>query len=77
MIIFIRILFVACMVFIIGSIFGSFSQRPALKVISKVAAIVVIVLFIGMNIHGGPRGGYASNGQYECPFQEQDSIRNQ
>ncbi len=62
-----RILFAASMVFIIGYIFGGFSKRPALAGISKVAAILVIVLFIGVNIllmraafhrdgHGGWRG---------------------
>jgi uncharacterized membrane protein len=48
-IIIIRILFVACMVFIIGYIFGGFSKKPALVTISKVAAILIIVLFIAAN----------------------------
>ncbi|RBL92778.1 hypothetical protein [Chitinophaga flava] len=45
-----RILFAACMVFIIGYIFGGFSRKRVLANISKVAAILVIVLFIGMNV---------------------------
>jgi hypothetical protein len=49
-VIIIRILFVACMVFIIGYIFGGFSKRPALATMSKVAAILVIVLFIAVNV---------------------------
>ena len=49
-IIIIRILFVTCMVFIIGYIFGGFSKKPALATITKVAAILVIVLFIATNI---------------------------
>ncbi|MBC9930919.1 hypothetical protein [Chitinophaga qingshengii] len=64
----IRILFAASMVFIIGYIFGGFSRKRTLATISKVAAILVIVLFIGMNVllmwtafhrdgHGGWRGG--------------------
>ncbi|SDF82582.1 hypothetical protein [Chitinophaga filiformis] len=46
----IRILFIACMVFIIGYIFGGFSKKPLLTSWSKVAAILVIVLFIAANI---------------------------
>ncbi len=45
-----RILFGVCMVFIIGYIFGGFSKRPALACLSKVAAILAIVLFISTNI---------------------------
>jgi hypothetical protein len=48
-IIILRILFVACMVFIIGYVFGGFSKRPSLAVITKVAAILLIVLFIASN----------------------------
>jgi low affinity Fe/Cu permease len=48
-IIIIRILFVTCMVFIIGYIFGGFSKKPALATITKVAAILIIVLFIASN----------------------------
>jgi hypothetical protein len=49
-IIIIRILFVTCMVFIIGYIFGGFSKKPALVTMSKVAAILVIALFIAVNV---------------------------
>ena len=49
-IIIIRILFVVCMVFVIGYIFGGFSRRPILAGISKAAAILLIVLFIGINV---------------------------
>ena len=49
-IIIIRILFVTCMVFIIGYIFGGFSKKPVLTSLSKVAAILVIVLFIAANV---------------------------
>lgn len=48
-IIIIRILFIACMVFIIGHVFGGFSKKPALTVITKVAAILLIVLFFATN----------------------------
>ncbi len=69
-IIILRILFAASMVFIIGYIFGGFSKRPVLKTISKVAAILVIVLFIGVNVglmrfafghHDGRYGGWRCN----------------
>jgi low affinity Fe/Cu permease len=49
-IIIIRILFITCMVFIIGYVFGGFSKKPALTIITKVAAILVIVLFIATNM---------------------------
>lgn len=49
-IILLRILFAACMVFIIGYVFGGFSKRPVLVRITKVAAILAIVLFIGTNV---------------------------
>ena len=61
-----RILFVACMVFVIGYIFGGFSRRPSLAVITKVAAILLIVLFIASNaffMRGGP-GHF--NGRGRC-----------
>ena len=46
----IRILFAASMVFIIGYVFGNFSKKPVLAAITKVAAILAIVLFISVNI---------------------------
>ena len=86
LIIFIRVLFVACMVFILGYIFGSFGKRPVLKTISRIAAILVIVLFIAMNIlfvraaiggcgpHGPWQDGGAHHryGQQECPFNDHE-----
>lgn len=45
-----RVLFAASMVFIIGYIFGGFSKNPTLRVFAKIAAILVIVLFIATNI---------------------------
>jgi hypothetical protein len=52
-----RVLFIASMVFIIGAIFGNFSQRRTLAIFSKIAAILVIVLFfvttgLGMRFGG-------------------------
>lgn len=45
----IRVLFVASMVFIIGYVFGHFSRNRTLRTLTKVASILLIVLFIGMN----------------------------
>ena len=49
-IILIRVLFVACMVFIIGYVFGNFSKSLVLRRITRVAAILAIVLFILSNV---------------------------
>jgi hypothetical protein len=49
-IILIRVLFITCMVFIIGYVFGNFSIKPALRTITKITTILVIVLFIASNI---------------------------
>lgn len=45
-----RVLFVACMVFVIGYVFGPFSGKPVLRTITRVAAVLVIVLFVATNI---------------------------
>jgi len=37
------------MVFIIGYVFGGFSKNPTLVSLTKVAAILVIILFIAAN----------------------------
>ncbi len=49
-IIIVRLLFAACMVFIIGYIFGGFSKKRSLTLLTKVAAILVVVLFVAANI---------------------------
>ena len=63
-----RVLFIACMIFIIGAVFGNFSQRRTLAIFSKIAAILVIVLFfvttgLGMRF-GGWRGYRDHSGTY-------------
>ena len=45
-----RILFAACMVFIIGYVFGGFSRSATLTTITKIASILAIVLFIATNV---------------------------
>ena len=49
LIILIRILFAACMVFVIGYVFGDFSRKKTLATMSKIAAILIIVLFVASN----------------------------
>ena len=44
-----RILFIASMVFITGYVFGSFSKSKTLTVLTKIATILAIVLFISAN----------------------------
>lgn len=61
LLIFARILFVACMVFIIGYIYGPFSRRRGLTVAARVAAIAIIFAFIMMNILAF-RAGASHNG---------------
>jgi len=73
-IILLRVLFIACMVFIIGYVFGNFSKNATLKKITKAAAILAIVLFIFTNVAsfrfgGGHRGNWNHCGYY------QDSTR--
>jgi hypothetical protein len=45
-----RVLFAASRVFIIGYIFGGFSKKPVLRTLAKIAAILVILLFIITNV---------------------------
>ena len=70
-IIIIRILFAACMVFIIGFVFGSFSKRPVLRTLTKIAAVLAIVLFVMSNVflmrfgHPGWRGRHGHGCDYD------------
>ncbi|RQO74184.1 hypothetical protein DBR43_01945 [Pedobacter sp. KBW06] len=48
-IMFMRILFGVCMVFIIGYVFAGFSKNPGLVVLTKIATILAVVLFIAIN----------------------------
>jgi hypothetical protein len=78
-----RVLFVASMVFIIGAIFGNFSQRRTLAIFSKIAAILVIVLFfattgLSMRFGGwGPYRDHRAHNHYEhCDRLPSDSTVN-
>ncbi|WP_353719373.1 hypothetical protein [Dyadobacter sp. 676] len=69
LLIFARILFVACMVFIIGYIFGPFSKRRGLTIAARIASIAIILAFIMMNIfafRGGPRGPWQHRGHWDA-----------
>ena len=75
-IILIRVLFIGCMVFIIGYVFGNFSKKPALKTITKIASILAIVLFISVNIFAFRFGAWHHgnfNGNY-CAWHHADSA---
>ena len=73
-----RILFVACMVFIVGYVFGSFSKSAALRKITKAATILVIVLFISTSILafrvGGRRYGHFA-GHRQCGYYQDSTIK--
>jgi hypothetical protein len=71
-----RVLFAACMVFIIGYVFGSFSKRPVLTSITKVATILAIVLFISTSVMSFRGGGWrrGPDGKYQCGFYQKDST---
>lgn len=64
------------MIFVIGYIFGPFSKKRSLTVISRVAAVFLIVLFIASNAISfrGARGYRYGNWQHECGRWEKDSI---
>ena len=77
LIILIRVLFVACMVFIIGYVFGNFSRSTTLTTITRVASILAIVLFISANIFffrfgGWQRGNF--NGRNNCGWYHRDTT---
>ncbi len=50
LIIIVRLLFAASMVFIIGYIFGGFSRKKSLTRLTKIATILIVVLFIATNV---------------------------
>lgn len=72
-----RILLIACMVFILGYVFGNFSKSQTLTRITKIASILAIALFIVGNIFllrsGGWRHGNHNLGN-NCSISQQDST---
>ena len=73
-----RILFAACMVFIIGYVFGNFSRSPVLTTITKFAAVLAILLLFPANIFFFRSGGWHQRnygGSNVCAWQRQDSVQ--
>ncbi|WP_315822879.1 hypothetical protein [Paraflavitalea speifideaquila] len=75
-IILMRVLFVASMVFIVGYVFGGFSRKPALVTITKVAVVFSIVLFIATTALSFRFGGWRhrQSGQHACGWYQQDAA---
>ena len=72
-----RILFVASMVFILGYVFGNFSKSTTLKTITKVASLLVIVLFFAANAFFFRFGGWRHAGNHyrgDCYVTQKDSL---
>jgi len=66
------------MVFILGYVFGNFSKNRALATITKVAAVLSLVLFLSTNIFffraGNWSNGYRHHHHYECVDEPRDSV---
>jgi hypothetical protein len=67
------------MVFIIGYVFGPFSKKASLTTITRVAAVLVIVLFVFTNIasfrSGGWHGGRFGNQNHSWYCQDSSNHR--
>lgn len=76
LIILMRVLFVASMVFIIGYVFGGFSKKPALVTLTKVAVVLSIVLFIATTALSFRFGGWRhhAGAKQECGWHQRDSL---
>ena len=76
--VFTRILFIASMVFIFGYVFGNFSKNRTLVTITKVAAILSLVLFLSTNIFlfraRNWNDGYRHHHHYACYDEPRDSV---
>ena len=72
-----RIVFIACMVFILGYVFGNFSKSRTLTRITKIASILAIALFIVGNIFLLRSGGWRYGGHNlrgNCSISQKDST---
>lgn len=72
-----RVLFIACMVFILGYVFGNFSKSKTLTRLTKIASILAIALFIVGNIFLLRSGGWRygnHNLRGNCHVSQQDST---
>lgn len=63
----VRLLLAACMVLIIGYVFGGFSKSKRLTIMTKIASILIVILFVSANIFAFRFGNrhFARNGQYD------------
>lgn len=75
-----RVLFIACMVFILGYVFGNFSKSKSLTTITRIASIVAVVLFISANAlmfrFGGWRHGSRNQHSWQMQCEPKDSVEN-
>lgn len=73
-----RILFAVCMVFVLGYVFGNFSKTRTLTAISKIASILLIVLFIFSSTLSARFGRWDGQGRrpynHDCEQTVQDST---
>jgi hypothetical protein len=77
----IRILFIASMVFIIGYVFGGFSKKTSLTLITKIAAVLIVILFIAANglfmrSYFGHGFGYGRNHWNSCDSVQDTHVPN-
>lgn len=75
----IRILFIACIILVIGYVFGNFSKSKALTTLTKVASILLIVLFAGaaaFSFRSARHNGYGTYEKYNhCITHTKDSVQ--
>lgn len=70
-----RVLFIVCMVFIIGYVFGNFSKSPVLTTFTRISAILAIVLFLSTNaLFLRYRGGFRGNTGFGCYHEYRDTT---
>jgi hypothetical protein len=70
-----RVLFAACIVFIVGYVFGNFSKSKSLTTITKVAVILAIALFMWANIFRfGIRYRGNFNGKHNYGWRQLDTT---
>jgi hypothetical protein len=62
------------MVFILGYVFGNFSQKKELTTLTKVASILVIVLFVFAGVAGRPNGHHRLHHHEHCDQAVKDST---
>lgn len=72
-----RLLFIGVIIMIMGYVFGRFSQNKTLTTLTKIAAVLLIVLFAGSNMFffGSRARARANwNGNHPCNSWQTDSV---